>query len=249
MFKSQAKILALMREWFPLEGKCASKCTIQTQNRTMEPYRQLNLRTAEFSKCCHQFIIELGWNHLGTGRLITKLEIIYDYNKFMVAIDKCDQNLTVAYSYFRQWTMKWWKKVFFHLFSLGNLNAYILYKQKTRSSVLQRTFQRELVKELVRNSGILPSLTPRDRPRRSAEGLTHLQAGGHFQRKYWALGRSSTSPKHVRFAFLPKRRSWQRDNRKRPGKESSIQCNVCKVALCMPDCFQLYNTVQDCVAA
>ena len=224
------------------------KCGVKS-NRTMEPYRQLNLRTAEFPKCCHQFIVELGWNHPGTGRLITKLEIIYDYNKFMVAIDKCDQNLTVAYSYFRQWTMKWWKKVFFHLFSLGNLNAYILYKQKTRSSVLQRTFQRELVKELVRNSGILPSLTPRGRPRRSAKGLTQLQAGGHFQRKYWALGRSSTSPKHVRFAFLPKGRSWQRDNRKRPGKESSIQCNFCKVALCMPDCFQLYNTVQDCVAA
>ena len=69
------------------------------------------------------------------------------------------------------------------------------------------------------------------------------------QRKYWALGRSTTSPEHVRFAFQPKRRSWQGDNRKRPGKESSIQCSVCKVALCMPDCFQLYNTVQDCVAA
>ena len=27
-----------------------------SQNRTMEPYWQLNLRTAEFSKCCHQFI-------------------------------------------------------------------------------------------------------------------------------------------------------------------------------------------------
>ena len=37
--------------------------------------------------------------------------------------------------------------------------------------------------------------------------------------------------------------------RKRPGKESSFQCTVCKVALCIQDCFQLYHTVQDYVAA
>ena len=28
--------------------------------------------------------------------------------------------------------MKWWKKVFFHLFSLTVLNAYILYKERTK---------------------------------------------------------------------------------------------------------------------
>jgi len=39
------------------------------------------------------------------------------------------------------------------------------------------------------------------------------------------------------------------EKRKRPGKESSFQCTVCKVALCIQDCFQLYHTVQDYVAA
>ena len=130
------------------------------------------------------------------------------------------------------------KKVFFHLFFLSILNAYILYKQRTQSPVLQRTFQRELVKELVRNSGIFPSLTPRGC---TAKGLTCLQAGG--QRKYWALG-SLTSPGHVWFAFLPKRRSWQGQETNRRGQEeSSFQCSVCKVALCMQDCFKLYHTI------
>ena len=54
-------------------------------------------------------------------------------------------------------TMRWWKKKFFHLFFLI-LNAYILYKQRAWSPVLQRTFQRELLKEFVRNSGISHSL-------------------------------------------------------------------------------------------
>ena len=39
------------------------------------------------------------------------------------------------------------------------------------------------------------------------------------------------------------------DKQKRPGKESSFQCSVCTVALCMQDCFKLYHTVQDYVAA
>ena len=82
--------------------------------------------------------VEVGRNHPGTGRPITKPEIVHDYNKFMGAVDRCDQ--MVAYSCFRRRTMKWWKKVFFHLFSLSILNAYILYKQRTRSPVLQRTF-------------------------------------------------------------------------------------------------------------
>ena len=39
------------------------------------------------------------------------------------------------------------------------------------------------------------------------------------------------------------------DERERPGKESSFQCSVYKVALRMQDCFQLYHTLQDYVAA
>ena len=69
---------------------------------------------------------------------------------------------------------KWWKKVFFH-FSLTILNAYILYKESTQSPVLHIIFRRELVKQLITSSGISPSLTPRGRPRRSAEGLKGMQ--------------------------------------------------------------------------
>ena len=193
--------------------------------------------------------VEVGRNHPGTGRPIAKPEIVHDYNKFMGAVDRCDQ--MVAYSCFRQRTMKWWKKVFFHLFSLSILNAYILYKQRTQSPVLQRTFQRELVKELVRNSGISHSLTPRGRPRRSAEGLTRLQVGGHFPEKILGTGKKSNITRACVVCFPAQKKILKRtgDKRKRPGKESSFQCSVCKVALCMQDCFQLYHTVEDYVAA
>ena len=193
--------------------------------------------------------VEIGRNHHGTGRPITKPEIVHDYNKYMGAVDRCDQ--MVAYSCFRRRTMKWWKKVFFHLFSLSILNAYILYKEQTRSPVLHRTFRRELVKELIRSSGISPSQTPRGRPRRSAEGLTRLQAGSHFPEKIQGAGKKSNISRSCVVCFSAQKKILARtgEKRKRPGKESSFQCNVCKVALCIQDCFQLYHTVQDYVAA
>ena len=43
--------------------------------------------------------VEVGRNHPGTGHPIAKPQIVHDYNKFMGAVDKCDQ--MVAYSCFR----------------------------------------------------------------------------------------------------------------------------------------------------
>ena len=80
--------------------------------------------------------VEIGYNHHRTGHPITKPEIVHEYNKFMGAVDRYNQ--MVAYSCFRWRSMKWWKKVFFHLFSWTILNAYILHKERTRSPLLQR---------------------------------------------------------------------------------------------------------------
>ena len=52
--------------------------------------------------------VEIGRNHHATGRPLTKPEIVHEYNKYMGAVDRCDQ--MVAYSCFRRRTMKWWKK-------------------------------------------------------------------------------------------------------------------------------------------
>ena len=48
--------------------------------------------------------VEIGRNHHGTGLPITKPEIVHEYNKYMGAVDRCDQ--MVAYSCFRRRTMK-----------------------------------------------------------------------------------------------------------------------------------------------
>ena len=54
--------------------------------------------------------VEIGCNDHESVRPITKPEIVHEYNNYMRAVDRCDQ--MVAYSCFRQRTLKWWKKIF-----------------------------------------------------------------------------------------------------------------------------------------
>jgi len=142
----------------------------------------------------------------------------------MGAVDQCDQ--MVVYSCFRSRTMKWGEKVFFHLFPLCILNSYILYKESTRSSVLQRVFRRELVKELVNSSGISTSLTPRGRPRRSVEGLACLQAWNHFPEKIQGTEKKSNITRSSVVCFPAQQKIFSKNRRKETRKrvQFSMQC-------------------------
>ena len=99
--------------------------TFVMNNGTLLAVKLKGRRVFQMLSSVHSVVdVEVGQNQPGTGHPITKPEIIHDYNKFMGAVDRCDQ--MVAYSCFRRRTMRWWKKKFFHLFFLI-LNAYILY--------------------------------------------------------------------------------------------------------------------------
>lgn len=59
---------------------------------------------------------------------IMKPETVLDYNKYMKAVDKCDQ-MVKYYPCFRK-TIKWQKKVFFHLLNISCTNALVLYNRQ-----------------------------------------------------------------------------------------------------------------------
>ena len=85
------------------------------------------------------------------GEQIKRSACIVDYDKHMGAVDRCDQ--IIAYPAFKRRTLKWWKKVFFHLLMIATLNAYLLYKENCakwrKKPVLHQLFRREIVKALV----------------------------------------------------------------------------------------------------
>ena len=68
-------------------------------NGTLLAVKLKGRRVFQMLSSVHSVVdVELGQNHPGTGHPITKPEIIHDYNKFMGAVDRCDQ--MVAYSCF-----------------------------------------------------------------------------------------------------------------------------------------------------
>ena len=82
-------------------------------------------------------------NDRNTGQPIRKQVAILDYDKYMGAGDRCDQ--MISYPAFKRRTLKWWKKVFFHLLMLATLNVYLLY---SASSVARRTENQSYIKYL-----------------------------------------------------------------------------------------------------
>jgi hypothetical protein len=81
------------------------------------------------------------------GNMVTRTEAIHEYNKYMGAVDRSDQ--MVGYGSFRRRSLKWWKKVFFHVFSVALLNSWILYRewcsQNQQTASLQRVFRYFLI--------------------------------------------------------------------------------------------------------
>ena len=89
---------------------------------------------------------------------ILKPEVNVEYDHYMGGVDHSDQ--MVSYTTFDCRTLKWWKRVIFHVINLAVLNAYLMYKEKVgaKNAVLSRVFRRELVKQ------IILSVDPRELP-------------------------------------------------------------------------------------
>ena len=84
------------------------------------------------------------------GNSIIKPESVHEYTINMRGCDLSDQLMT-SYSMLRH-SVKWWRKLFFHLFALCINNAYIVYKKFNNNPVPHDTFMEQLVKSLIQSS-------------------------------------------------------------------------------------------------
>ena len=81
------------------------------------------------------------------GTSILRWQAVHDYNKCLNAVDRSVR--MVNCNAFRRRTLKWWKKVFFHMFMVGVLNAYLIHKTTSVQKLSHRIFSRDLAKLLV----------------------------------------------------------------------------------------------------
>lgn len=81
---------------------------------------------------------------------ISKPVMIHDYNQHMGGVDKSDQ--LILYYGFPHRSMKWWKRIFFHLVDVSLVNARVLYNMATPTKPLsQLEFQLAVVSGLLKN--------------------------------------------------------------------------------------------------
>ena len=90
-------------------------------------------------------------NH--AGEPIFKPTMVHQYNGKMGAVDRLD--MMVAFSKMVIKTMKWWKKVIFHVLTIAAVNAYYMYKENTPepTPLGHRQFRRKLVHEMLSTVG------------------------------------------------------------------------------------------------
>ncbi|GFN84337.1 PiggyBac transposable element-derived protein 4-like [Plakobranchus ocellatus] len=104
------------------------------------------------------------------GNNIKKPQAIVDYVKHMNGVDVHDQ-IVKNYSCVRK-TVKWWKKLFFHLFCRILTNAYILYKKSVSKPCTHYQFRLQIVRKLMAEATNNPGPSTSSRNFRS---LSHLR--------------------------------------------------------------------------
>nr|XP_013190046.1 unnamed protein product [Amyelois transitella] len=165
---------------------------------------------------------------LMTGLPKLKPECIIDYNKNMGAVDVCDMMLS-GLQCIRK-TIKWYKKLFFHILDLHLLNSYHIFKITCKDdfSPSFRKYQLVLIEQLVQKYGeqsvhkTLPSTS------RALEQPTRFLPGDG------ARHMPSYVPKQKKLRCKLCARSKKR-------RTTRYMCAVCTVALCVVPCFQLYH--------
>lgn len=164
-----------------------------------------------------------------TGLPIMKPECVIDYTKNMGTVDTADMMISNVQCLRK--TIKWYKKLFFHLIDMHLLNSFFMYKllnanlpeRKLRLKIFQLSVIRQIIQKYGGQSASERTIvrSAPDHPTRKLPG----NAAAHMP-NYIPNG------KKLRCKFCSSRGV---------RKITRFMCNVCKVALCVAPCSQLYH--------
>lgn len=169
-----------------------------------------------------------------TGVDIVKPLCVKEYNAHMGSIDKVDMLLS-SVECLRK-TIKWYKKIFFHLVDLAVLNTHAMYKVNTGKNISIADFQLQLTREIIAKYGQVRPTTKSGRP--SSGDLPARLTARHFPQLLPAVDGGRKNPQRVchvcKHTLLgPKKR-----------KDSRYFCKECDVGLCVYPCFEKFHTLK-----
>jgi hypothetical protein len=76
---------------------------------------------------------------------------VLDYSKYKAGVDRSDQML--SYYLFARKMVKWWKKVFFHLFDLAIVSSHILHTETNQNEIPLEMFCEKIAEGLITSAG------------------------------------------------------------------------------------------------
>lgn len=162
-----------------------------------------------------------------SGNKILKPTCILDYNKNMGSVDRTDMVISSIESVRK--TVKWYKKLFFHVLDLAVLNAHSLHTTVTGTKLPLATFHLMLIRE------ILEKFAKQRRRsgggRRSDEDTPMRLSQRHFPAIIEAAGVKKFPTRKCIVCTKHKIR-----------RETRYWCRDCEVSLCVTPCFENYHT-------
>lgn len=172
---------------------------------------------------------------------IMKPSPIVDYNTHMGGVDLADQ--MAKYYHMDRRTIKWYKKLFFHLLDLSVHNTYVIYQCHKQTQLPALKFRLELIDRLLLAAG--PDVECHGgrggRPRSSGTDLARLNSYNHYP----AHNPTSDVTGRVKFRrcrVCNKPQGAHAANRKR--NETQYCCVQCgEVPLCPAPCFDKYHNM------
>lgn len=155
---------------------------------------------------------------------------IIDYNKNKTGVDHGDQLIT--YYPFKRKTLKWWKKMFFHLFKITIVNSFILFKKiaPPNKTLSLKNFMLNLAQQLCeidddsRNNVVIDS-NSRLKDRHFITRLPSTPSQKNPRRK------CKVCMEKIKKKIIDRGR-----------KETSFYCATCNIPLCIESCFEAYHT-------
>lgn len=190
-----------------------------------------------------------------------KPQAVIDYNINMRLVDKSDSMISSVNC--ARKSMRWYKKLFFHLLDMTMLNAHILHGQVTGKNIKLGKFIREVARQLIathhpvprRSCSRSPSdtrgrATPQPSPDQPAsrhpsparrtqdveQNPERILSNGHFVTR---LPGNISGRQSQRRCYV-----CSNTTRRPPCRRDTIyKCETCDVPLCLLECFKDYHTL------
>ena len=166
-----------------------------------------------------------------------KPDAVIDYTHNMRLVDKSDMLIGTVECVRR--SLKWYKKVFFHLIDVMMMNAYVLYKLKSGKSLSLREFSLDVISQLLTKYGTIQPSRPIGRPP-SQVGEERLQQAAYISRHYLAAVPGTKGRATGQWICHVCNHTERRERKIK--KKVSTYCKECEIGLCL-DCFREYHTM------